>query len=136
MFLPHSFQGKRNRTIRLKIHSLIPNKIGLKKSRIESRPHPSATNTRNLKKCGKLQIIVPDLRFDGRLRKRKPFNFNILNIHPSAVLGLGKDDSITWEVVDEKWVRFRNEIMSLSASANIIFEELNYDWGGRQKKPA
>ena len=69
-------------------------------------------------------------------RKRKPFNFNILNIQPGAVLHFAKDNSITCEVVDEKQVRFRNEVMSLSASANIIIEEMNYDWGGKIQGPA
>ena len=38
--------------------------------------------------------------------------------------------TIECEVVSDSQVRFREEVMSLSKSANIVIEELGSDWGG------
>ena len=69
-------------------------------------------------------------------RKRKPFNFQILNIEPGTILQFAKDHQITCAVVNEKQVEFEGEITSLSASANKIMERMNYDWGGKIQGPA
>ena len=69
-------------------------------------------------------------------QRRRPFNFLILNIQPGTILHFLKDDTITCEVIDDKRVKFRNEITSLSASANIVIEEMGYDWGGQIQGPA
>jgi len=60
--------------------------------------------------------------------KRKRFNFGMVNIVPGTLLEFVKDSSITCEVVDDTNVKFRGEVTSLSASANIILHEMGYNW--------
>jgi len=50
-----------------------------------------------------------------------------LNATTGATLTFSKDNSITCEVVDDTKVRFRNEVTSLSGSANTILLEMGYD---------
>ena len=61
-------------------------------------------------------------------QSRRPFNFLMLNIQPGTILQFLRDNTITCEVVDDRKVRFRNEVTSLSASANIVIEEVGYDF--------
>ena len=39
-----------------------------------------------------------------------------------------KDVTITCEVVDDTQLRFRDEVMSLSKSADIVLREMGYEW--------
>lgn len=55
--------------------------------------------------------------------------FSSLGIEAGTTLTFVKDKSITCEVVDERQVRFRGEVMTLSGSALIVIEEMGYDWG-------
>lgn len=59
---------------------------------------------------------------------RKSFNFEMLDITPGTQLQFKKDDSITCEVIDDKRVLFRGGSTSLSQSANIVLNEMGYDW--------
>ena len=64
-----------------------------------------------------------------RARKnRERFNFQILGIDVGTTLEFRKDITITCEVVDETQVRFRDEVMSLSRSADIVLREMGYEW--------
>ena len=64
-----------------------------------------------------------------RARKnRQRFNFQILGIDVGTTLEFRKDITITCEVVDETQVRFRDEVMSLSRSADIVLREMGYEW--------
>jgi hypothetical protein len=64
-----------------------------------------------------------------RARKnRYRFNFQILGIDLGTTLEFRKDITITCEVVDETQVRFRDEVMSLSRSADIVLREMGYEW--------
>ena len=45
-----------------------------------------------------------------------------------TILTFAKDQAITCKVVDDRNIIFRDEIMSLTASALIIIHELGYDW--------
>ena len=64
-----------------------------------------------------------------RARKnRERFNFQILGIDVGTSLEFRKDVTITCEVVDETQVRFRDEVMSLSRSADIVLREMGYEW--------
>jgi len=69
-------------------------------------------------------------------KKRQIFNFEILGIEPGTKLQFKKDETIECEVVNDRQISFRGEIMSLSAGANIIVEEMGYDWGGSVQGPA
>lgn len=60
--------------------------------------------------------------------QRERFKFSLLNIDPGVVLTFAKDIDITCEVIDDKMVRFRGEVMSLTASALIVINEMGYDW--------
>jgi hypothetical protein len=60
--------------------------------------------------------------------QRERFRFSLLNIPPGTVLTFAKDSSITCKVIDDKFVEFRGETYSLSASALIVINELGYDW--------
>jgi hypothetical protein len=61
-------------------------------------------------------------------KQRESFKFSLLNIAPDTVLTFAKDSSITCRVIDDKYVDFRGEQMSLTASALIVIHELGYDW--------
>jgi len=64
-----------------------------------------------------------------RARKnRERFNFQILGIDVGTSLEFRKDVTITCEVVDDTQVWFRDEVMSLSKSADIVLREMGYEW--------
>lgn len=64
-----------------------------------------------------------------RARKnRERFNFQILGIDVGTSLEFRKDVTITCEVVDDTQVQFRDEVMSLSKSADIVLREMGYEW--------
>ena len=65
---------------------------------------------------------------DNARSKRERFKFSLLNIEPGTILTFAKDEEITCEVVDDRLIRFRDEEMSLTASALIIIHEMGYEW--------
>jgi hypothetical protein len=69
---------------------------------------------------------------DTARKKRKRFNFSMVNISPGTLLEFVKDSSITCEVVDENKVKFRDKVTSLSDAADSILKEMGYDWEGVQ----
>ena len=69
-------------------------------------------------------------------QKRSRFNFQILNMTAGTILQFKKDNAITCEVVNDTKVKFRDEVTSLSKSANTVIEEMGYDWGGKIHGPA
>jgi hypothetical protein len=66
---------------------------------------------------------------DNAKKKRKRFNFEMLDIKPGTILHFSKDKSITCEVYNFNQVKFRDKITSLSNSADIVLLEMGYDWG-------
>ena len=50
-----------------------------------------------------------------------------LNIKPGEILTFYKDKTITCEVYDERQVKFRDKITSLSTSALIVLNEMGYE---------
>lgn len=58
---------------------------------------------------------------------RQRFNFGMLDIEQGTILHFKKDNSITCEVYDETKVKFRNEVLSLSRSADILLQEMGFD---------
>jgi len=54
--------------------------------------------------------------------------FGILGIPVGTILTFSKDNTITCEVADDKKVKFRDKITSLSASALIVAHEMGYKW--------
>lgn len=66
---------------------------------------------------------------DEARKKRKKFNFEMLDIKPGTTLQFLKDNSITCLVYNGTQVKFREKITSLSNSADIILKEMGYDWG-------
>ena len=69
---------------------------------------------------------------DNARKKRKRFNFSMVNISAGTILNFVKDNSITCEVVDDSKVKFRDKVTSLSDAADIILREMGYDWEGVQ----
>ena len=65
---------------------------------------------------------------DNARSKRERFKFSLLNIEPGTILTFAKDEEITCEVVDDRLIKFRDEEMSLTASALIIIHEMGYEW--------
>ena len=53
--------------------------------------------------------------------------FGIFNIKPGEILTFYKDKTITCEVYDERQVKFRDKITSLSNSALIVLNEMGYE---------
>ena len=65
-------------------------------------------------------------------KKRKRFNFEMVNIEKGTMLEFVKDNSITCEVVDENKVKFRDKVTSLSDAADIVLRDMGYDWAAVQ----
>ena len=65
---------------------------------------------------------------DKARNTRKRFNFQMLGIDEGTVLEFKKDSTITCIVANETQINFRNELTSLSLSANTILKEMGYDW--------
>ena len=63
-------------------------------------------------------------------QRRTRFHFGILGIEPGEKLQFKKDLTIECEVINNSQIEFRGEPMSLSRAANILIEEMGYDWGG------
>ncbi|OUU24636.1 MAG: hypothetical protein CBB97_11365 [Candidatus Endolissoclinum sp. TMED37] len=59
---------------------------------------------------------------------RKSFNFNMINVEPGTILNFAKDTNITCEVYNDKQVKFRDNITSLTKAALTIVHEMGYDW--------
>ena len=58
--------------------------------------------------------------------------FGVLGIPAGTILTFSKDNTITCEVADDKKVKFRDKITSLSNAADIIMKEMGYDWASVQ----
>ena len=69
---------------------------------------------------------------DKSRKIRKRFNFEMINIQPGTILNFVKDNAITCEVHDDRKVKFRDKITSLSDAADIILKEMGYDWSAAQ----
>lgn len=67
---------------------------------------------------------------DNARKKRRRFNFQVVGIEAGTVLQFKKDHNITCEVVNDTQVMFRGKTTSLSRSADIVLQEMGYDWGG------
>jgi len=65
---------------------------------------------------------------DKARKNRVRFNFQMLDIQPGTILQFKKDNAITCEVIDDTKVKFRDEVTSLTNSADIIIKEMGYDW--------
>ena len=65
-------------------------------------------------------------------KKRKRFNFEMVNIEKGTMLEFVKDNTITCEVYDDSKVLFRDKVTSLSDAADILLKEMGYDWQGVQ----
>lgn len=65
-------------------------------------------------------------------KKRKRFNFEMVNIEKGTILEFVKDNTITCEVYDDSKVSFRDKVTSLSDAADILLKEMGYDWQGVQ----
>ncbi len=63
---------------------------------------------------------------------RKRFNFLMVNIQPGATLQFAKDTTITCVVHDDRKIKFRDKITSLSDAADIVLREMGYDWSAAQ----
>ena len=69
---------------------------------------------------------------DKSRKIRKRFNFEMINIQPGTILNFAKDNAITCEVHDDRKVKFRDKITSLSDAADIVLKEMGYDWSAAQ----
>ena len=54
--------------------------------------------------------------------------FGSLKINAGEILTFLKDTTITCEVADNRQVRFREEVTSLTGAARTILNEMGYDW--------
>ena len=60
-------------------------------------------------------------------RKSRFDYFGIFEIKPGEILTFYKDKTITCEVYDDRQVKFRDKITTLSRSALIVLNEMGYD---------
>ena len=65
---------------------------------------------------------------DKARTKRTRFSFEMINIQPGTELTFVKDENQKCKVLDDRFVEFREEKMTLSGSALIIINEMGYDW--------
>ena len=65
---------------------------------------------------------------DNARNRRERFNFSMLGIEEGTVLEFKKDKTITCIVANDKQVTFRNELTTLTRSADILLKEMGYDW--------
>ena len=65
---------------------------------------------------------------NAKKKKSRVDYFGILSLQTGTVLTFLKDSSITCEVANERQVKFRDELTSLSGSALVIIKEMGYDW--------
>lgn len=61
-------------------------------------------------------------------KQRESFKFSLLNIEPGTILTFAKDSEITCKVIDDKFVKFEGEKMSLTASALKVIHSMGYTW--------
>ena len=57
--------------------------------------------------------------------RRGPFRFSMIGLAPGMEICFCNDNGITAEVVDDRSIRFRNEVMSLSKAAAIVLGDEN-----------
>ena len=69
---------------------------------------------------------------DNARKKRKRFNFDMINLKPGTILEFVKDKTITCEIHDDTKVKFREKITSLSDAADIVLKDMGYDWASVQ----
>jgi hypothetical protein len=78
------------------------------------------------------EIIVESsedkVAFEKAKKQRERFKFSLLNIEPGTILTFAKDSEITCVVLDDRLVKFRDEEMTLTASALIVINEMGYTW--------
>ena len=78
------------------------------------------------------EIIVESsedkVAFEKAKKQRERFKFSLLNIEPGTILTFAKDSEITCVVLDDRFVKFRDEEMTLTASALIVINEMGYTW--------
>ena len=88
---------------------------------------------KNVTPKGDIVETVQDKQALEKSRKiRKRFNFEMINIQPGTILNFVKDTTITCEVHDDRKVKFRDKITSLSDAADIVLREMGYDWSAAQ----
>ena len=61
-------------------------------------------------------------------RRRSNFRFSFVDIAPGSILESVFDESITCEVIDDRKVRFRGEVASLSVSALEVAHDSGFNW--------
>ena len=65
---------------------------------------------------------------DTARKKRKSFNFDMINIPVGAMLYFVKDTTITASVADNNKIKFEDEIHSLSSATLKIIHQMGYTW--------
>lgn len=58
--------------------------------------------------------------------RRQPFRFSLARIPVNAILQFTRDESQTCRVVDDKYVEFEGQIMSLSKAAQLLLKRKGY----------
>ncbi|MCG8342923.1 MAG: GIY-YIG nuclease family protein [Chlorobiales bacterium] len=61
-------------------------------------------------------------------KRRAVFNFRLANVPAGALLAFARDKEKTCAVVDNKYVEYDGDVMSLSESARRVLEEMGYNW--------
>lgn len=62
--------------------------------------------------------------------RRPAFNFKMVDISPGTTLTFTRDENITCEVADNKYVMVDNEKMSLTAAVSIAFQKMGRNSSG------
>jgi hypothetical protein len=75
------------------------------------------------------QAITPAQRLEiNAVRSSEPRTLSGLGIAPGTVLTFTKDETITCQVVGDRTVEFRGDVMSLSRAAINAVQSLGYKW--------
>lgn len=62
------------------------------------------------------------------IERRSAFNFEMVKIPAGSLLTFSRDQNVTCTVIDDKYVDFQNEAMSLSNAALIALRNRGYNW--------
>jgi len=75
-----------------------------------------------------VQTIEDRAALNHERQRRSQFRFSLVGLPPGKILTSDFDEQQTAEVIDDRKIRFRGEITSLSGAAAILARENGYNW--------
>lgn len=73
-----------------------------------------------------LNLSQEDLQALADNQRRQPFRFSLAKVPLNSELQFTRDESKTCRVIDDKYVEFNGQAMSLSGAAQLILKQMGY----------